>query len=111
LKVSDQGMEWAWVSPSQLASVDASCPGVRHFAFVKGFAPAGPQACDAVASPGDEQGWIRMPSADDANPEGGESAASGDTEQAPPASDSMQQPPQQPPSQAPPPSQAQDQNQ
>ncbi len=81
LKVSDEGMQWAWVSPSQWVSVDAGCPGARRFAFVKGFAPPGPSPCDAAASPGDEQGWIRMPSADDANPEGGGPVVSMDTDQ------------------------------
>jgi len=93
LKVSDQGMDWAWVSPSQLASVDAGCPGARHFAFVKGFAPAGSGGCDAVANPGSEQGWIRMPSADDANPEGGGAASNGsDGSSLPPDSPQSQQP-------------------
>jgi penicillin-binding protein 1B len=78
LKVSDQGMEWAWVSPAQLVSVDASCPGARHFAFVQGFAPTGPAPCDAAANPTDEQGWIRVPSADDANPELGTAPAQAD---------------------------------
>jgi penicillin-binding protein 1B len=77
LTVSGQGMEWAWVSPVQLVSVDASCPGARHFAFVQGFAPSGPAPCDAAASPTDEQGWIRVPSADDANPELGTTPAAG----------------------------------
>ncbi len=80
LTVSDQGMEWAWVSPAQFVSVDAGCPGARRFAFVKGFAPPGPSPCDAGASPGDDQGWIRVPSADDANPELGNPAASDDTD-------------------------------
>ena len=70
LTVSDDGMQWAWVSPEQFMSVDASCPGARRFAFVKGFAPAGPSPCDAVASQADTQGWVRVPSADDSNPEG-----------------------------------------
>ena len=77
LTVGAQGMEWAWVSPVQLVSVDASCPGARHFAFVQGFAPTGPAPCDAVASPADEQGWIRVPSADDVNPELGTTPQAG----------------------------------
>jgi penicillin-binding protein 1B len=95
LTVGSQGMEWAWVSPMQLVSVDASCPGARHFAFVQGFAPSGPSACDAVANPTDEQGWIRVPSADDSNPElGATPAENGDqgTAHTPSDSSTQQQP-------------------
>jgi penicillin-binding protein 1B len=68
LTVSDEGMEWAWVSPQQFVSVDAGCPGARRFAFMRGFAPAAATSCGATAgSPGDEQGWVRVPSADDPN--------------------------------------------
>jgi penicillin-binding protein 1B len=74
LKVSDDGMEWAWVSPLQFASVDAGCPGARRFAFVKGFAPPGPSPCDAGSNPDDTQGWTRLPAADD--PETGRSIGS-----------------------------------
>ncbi|TQD44387.1 penicillin-binding protein 1B [Marilutibacter aestuarii] len=38
LKVSDTGLDWAWVVGS--ASTDASCEGARRFAFVAGQAPA-----------------------------------------------------------------------
>ena len=82
LTVGSQGMDWAWVSPMRLVGVDASCPGARHFAFVQGFAPAGPAPCDAVANPTDEQGWIRVPSADDSNPELGAPPAQADDQNA-----------------------------
>ena len=86
LAVSGQGMEWAWVSPAQLASVDEACPGARRFAFVQGFAPTPLATCDTVASPTDEQGWIRVPSADDANPElGNPPAQNGDPGGLPPS--------------------------
>ena len=67
LTVGGRGMEWAWISPTRFASVDASCPGARHFAFVQGFVPPGPVPCDAAVDPADEDGWIRVPNADDAN--------------------------------------------
>ncbi len=94
LAVGGQGMEWAWVSPVQLAGVDQSCPGARHFAFVAGFAPTPLPSCDTTASPTDEQGWIRVPSADDANPELGNP---------PPGGDQNAPPPSQPPAPRPPP--------
>ena len=109
LKVSSEGMDWAWVSPSQLASVDASCPGARRFAFVHGFAPAGPSSCDAAANPGDDQGWVRMPNADDTNPELGGPATPDDTDSSRPSDSTQPQTQQQPP--ANPPAQAQDEQQ
>ncbi|MBS0463899.1 MAG: penicillin-binding protein 1B [Proteobacteria bacterium] len=71
LTVSDAGLEWAWVSPEAYASVDAGCPGVRRFAFVKGFAPPLQPTCDAGTNPGDASGWIREPSADPVDPDTG----------------------------------------
>lgn len=38
LKVGDQGIDWQWVTGSNVT--DASCPGATRFAFVDGFAPA-----------------------------------------------------------------------
>ncbi|HEY2346960.1 MAG TPA: penicillin-binding protein 1B [Xanthomonadaceae bacterium] len=114
LKVGDDGFDWAWVSPEAWASVDPSCPGARRFAFVKGFAPPGPSACDASASPGDESGWIRVPSADEVDPLTGAplspNAASAGSDAASPAGaepsgNAAQQPP---PAAAPTPSPAQD---
>ena len=100
LAVGDDGLEWDWVSTEAYASVDASCPGARRFAFVKGFAPAGPSPCDAAASPGDEQGWVRVPAADEVDPLTGAplapnaSQASPDASNPPPAASGidMQQP-------------------
>ncbi len=38
LKVGDDGIEWQWVSGSNVS--DASCPGATRFPFVAGYAPA-----------------------------------------------------------------------
>lgn len=37
LKVGDKGIDWQWVSGSNVT--DASCPGATRFAFADGFAP------------------------------------------------------------------------
>ncbi|MBS0212632.1 MAG: penicillin-binding protein 1B [Proteobacteria bacterium] len=93
LQVSDDGLEWAWVSPVGWASVDQGCPGVRRFAFVKGFAPPASPTCDVAANPGDESGWIRVPSADPVDPvtgaplPQGQGPAANDANGAPPAPD------------------------
>ena len=111
LVVGDKGMEWAWISPAQLLSVDASCPGARRFAFVQGFAPTGPAPCDAAATPADEQGWIRVPNTDDSNPELGTMPVPSDDQGGPIDSQSpASQPSQQQPS-ATPPAQPQDNQQ
>jgi penicillin-binding protein 1B len=96
LTVSDDGMQWAWVSPEQFMSVDSSCPGARRFAFVKGFAPPGPSPCDAAASPADTQGWVRVPSADDSNPQPGGSTPSNDANSRQPPPEGAPPPAQQP---------------
>jgi penicillin-binding protein 1B len=101
LTMGSDGLDWAWVSPETYASVDAGCPGARRFAFVHGFTPPGPSPCDAAASPGDTQGWIRVPSADDTDPEVGGSSAVDDPGATPPASGAVP-----PPTQAPPPSES-----
>ncbi|HTA64996.1 MAG TPA: penicillin-binding transpeptidase domain-containing protein, partial [Xanthomonadaceae bacterium] len=90
LAVGDDGLEWDWVSPEAYASVDAGCPGARRFAFVKGFAPAGPSPCDATASPSDEQGWVRVPAADEVDPLTGAPLAPNST---PPSPDASNPPP------------------
>ncbi|QOW24111.1 penicillin-binding protein 1B [Lysobacter sp. H23M47] len=38
LKVGDEGIDWQWVSGSNVS--DASCPGASRFAFANGYAPA-----------------------------------------------------------------------
>ncbi|SIQ58577.1 penicillin-binding protein 1B [Solilutibacter tolerans] len=38
LEVGDDGIDWQWVAGSH--ATDASCPGVRRFAFVQGYAPS-----------------------------------------------------------------------
>ncbi len=38
LKVGDEGIDWQWVSGSNVS--DASCPGATRFAFADGYAPA-----------------------------------------------------------------------
>ena len=39
LKVSDQGLEWAWVDPEKFAITDEDCPRARRFVFVQGYLP------------------------------------------------------------------------
>ena len=38
LEVGDDGIDWQWVSGTK--ATDASCPNVRRFPFVRGYAPA-----------------------------------------------------------------------
>ncbi|MEO7477960.1 MAG: penicillin-binding protein 1B, partial [Lysobacteraceae bacterium] len=99
LTVSSQGMQWAWISPTQFASVDASCPGARHFAFVQGFVPPGPVPCDAGIDPANGDGWIRVPNADDVNSPSG-TPAPGNSQgwvRVPNDANQAQPPPPQPP--------------
>ena len=68
LTVGNDGIEWAWMSPGQYASVEESCPGARRFAFVRGFVPAAATGCAGGEGFGADNGWVRVPSADDPNP-------------------------------------------
>jgi penicillin-binding protein 1B len=45
LKVSGQGIEWAWLDGSAYATTDANCPGARRVAFVAGYLPPEHRAC------------------------------------------------------------------
>ena len=47
LEVGNDGLDWQWIYGSH--ATDASCPGVRRFAFVQGYAP-GYEACE-IAPP------------------------------------------------------------
>ena len=69
MTVGGDGIDWAWMSPGQYASVEESCPGARRFAFVRGFVPAAATGCGGGEGFGADNGWVRVPSADDANPE------------------------------------------
>lgn len=68
LAVSNEGLDWAWIAPGQYASVEQSCPGARRFAFVRGIVPAPATGCGGGETLDAENGWVRVPSADDANP-------------------------------------------
>lgn len=70
LTVSNEGLEWAWIAPEQYASVDQSCPGARRFAFVRGIVPAAAIGCGSGETLDANNGWVRVPSGDAANPEG-----------------------------------------
>ena len=69
LAVSNEGLDWAWIAPGQYASVEQSCPGARRFAFVRGIVPAPATGCGGGETLDAENGWVRVPSADDANPD------------------------------------------
>jgi len=45
LKVSDQGLEWAWVDVERFAITDESCPRARRFVFVQGYLPEEVERC------------------------------------------------------------------
>jgi penicillin-binding protein 1B len=45
LKVSDQGLEWAWVDTERYAVTDEECPRARRFVFVKGYMPDEYERC------------------------------------------------------------------
>jgi penicillin-binding protein 1B len=45
LRVPSQGIEWAWLDPSQYATTEAECPGARRAAFVSGYLPAEHRSC------------------------------------------------------------------
>lgn len=39
LKVSGEGLEWAWIDTERFAVTDEDCPDARRFVFVKGYLP------------------------------------------------------------------------
>jgi penicillin-binding protein 1B len=45
LRVSGQGIEWAWLDPSAYATTEADCPGARRAAFVSGYLPPEHKTC------------------------------------------------------------------
>lgn len=46
LRLSEQGLEWAWVDAEEYATTDEGCPGAERFAFVAGFGPESHVGCD-----------------------------------------------------------------
>jgi penicillin-binding protein 1B len=45
LKVSSQGLEWAWVDTERYAITDEDCPQARRFVFVEGYLPDEYERC------------------------------------------------------------------
>ncbi|MEO7252450.1 MAG: penicillin-binding protein 1B, partial [Arenimonas sp.] len=45
LRVSGQGIEWAWLDGAEYATTEANCPGARRAAFVAGYLPAEHKSC------------------------------------------------------------------
>ena len=114
LEVGDEGMDWQWVSGSN--ATDASCPGVRRFAFVKGYTPAyEPCVVAPPPVPVDEYGNPIQPADSGQNEQGtgfwrdffglGDGRAPRDPATTPPPSQQQgaQQPPPQPQPATPPP--------
>jgi penicillin-binding protein 1B len=47
LRVPSQGIEWAWLDPSEYATTEAECPGARRAAFVTGYLPSEHRTCQS----------------------------------------------------------------
>jgi penicillin-binding protein 1B len=47
LRVPSQGIEWAWLDPSEYATTEAECPGARRAAFVSGYLPSEHKSCQS----------------------------------------------------------------
>ena len=45
LRVTGQGIEWAWLDGAEYATTEADCPGARRAAFVSGFLPPEHKTC------------------------------------------------------------------
>ena len=45
LKVTGQGIEWAWLDGASYATTEADCPGARRAAFVSGYLPTEHKTC------------------------------------------------------------------
>jgi penicillin-binding protein 1B len=45
LKVSTQGLQWAWVDTERYAVTDEDCPQARRFVFVEGYLPDAVERC------------------------------------------------------------------
>ena len=50
LRVSDEGLEWAWVDTRRFATTDEECEGATRLPFVRGYLPAEHAGC----------GWDRL---------------------------------------------------
>jgi penicillin-binding protein 1B len=45
LNVGEDGLEFVWLAPDNLARTDEDCPGARRFAFIRGYAPETHDGC------------------------------------------------------------------
>lgn len=45
LRVTGQGIEWAWLDGAAYATTEANCPGARRAAFVSGYLPTEHKTC------------------------------------------------------------------
>ena len=45
LRVSGQGLEWAWLDPTRYATTEEGCAGARRVAFVAGYLPPEHASC------------------------------------------------------------------
>lgn len=54
LRVSGQGLEWAWLDASEFATTDENCPGARRVPFVAGYLPQEHKACEQMP----EESWL-----------------------------------------------------
>jgi penicillin-binding protein 1B len=45
LRVTGQGIEWAWLDGAEYATTEADCPGARRAAFVSGYLPTEHKTC------------------------------------------------------------------
>ena len=45
LRVTGQGIEWAWLDPTDYATTEEDCPGARRAAFVSGYLPPEHKSC------------------------------------------------------------------
>ncbi len=51
LRVSEEGLEWAWVHNEEFATTEDDCDGARRYPFVQGFLPETHRRCR-------ERGWL-----------------------------------------------------
>jgi len=59
LRLSGEGLEWAYLDASQYATTDADCPGSRRSVFVAGYLPADYVPCAApMPEEGDSGSWL-----------------------------------------------------
>ncbi|CAN5226877.1 penicillin-binding protein 1B [soil metagenome] len=50
LRVSGQGLEWAWLDPTRYATTDEGCAGARRVSFVAGYLPPEHVGCTPQSS-------------------------------------------------------------